>query len=273
MEQYPNLYNNLRQKPMLEGQPSLCAELDQINSALMMNPSCQSVRAALNFLQQKHLAIRFVFGRCAWTYACAPGPNGPQSWEECVENVKHVLSNALVHLPNKGRPCDNIQTSSAMQVALQVWSKFHYAITSGCCGKLPSGELGAKWVIHQTPNTSPFYGRSICMPTLTPSKTTERSYNSRDECDMSLSQLPPQMDYVPYQAQVYCNDYGCFLEPDWGPKPISVDQCVTNCGCENGCDANQWGRVPSSDLYCTQSCTQCGPQLELGEVASFFPNQ
>jgi len=218
MEGTDAVYNSLKSVPMLTPRVNLCVELERVNTALMSNPCCATAQAALNFLHQRKTAIHVVFGQCAWAYACAPQPNAPDHpWDDCLANVKHALKEVLSEKNIMGRPCQlDVQSCSAWNVALDVWSKFHLAITTGCCARMPNGDLGAKYVIRQTPNVSPYYGRTICMPTLTPARVTERSYASLGQCEMALSQLSPQAEYVPYQAQTYCNEFGCFLQPQWG---------------------------------------------------------
>lgn len=275
------VYNSLRTVPMLQPQELLCGELERVNANLMGNPCCATAVGAINFLERRKLDISRVFGQCAWAYACAPQPNQPEyPFADCTANVTHALRAVLQEHPTLGKPCQlDVQSSSAWNVALDVWSKFHLAITSGCCARLPNGDIGARYVIRTTPNVSPYYGRTVCMPTLTPARVTERQYNSLGECEMALSQLPPQADYVPYQAQTYCNEFGCFLQPQWSRKPVSVLECQrgvqgselgqVDCS-QYGCWENQWGRDPGSNVLETSGST-CGPQLELGPVSGFMP--
>lgn len=251
--QYKNIYDSLSLNPLLQSRQLLCAECAQVTQNLLNQPTCASASGALNWLQQRKTDIYNVLGACAWTYACSP-QQPPLHWGTCLSSVEQALLDVIMPRDYSGRACQySVNSSHEWQRLLDKWQKFYLSIRSGCCVELPDGNLGARYVIRQTPNKPPFFGRTICLPTLTPSKITERSYNTRGECELALSQLPPQVGAVPNLNGVYCNQYGCYNEPEWGRAPAYTLECVggAQCGTENGC---------------------CGPSLELGYTEGTLPN-
>ena len=192
------------------------------------------VNKALSFIARTNDTLYSQIAKCVWTYACAPGPLGSQPWSLCIKNIQHVLLNIKRHP----------QIESNWTIAAREWEKFAFAITSGCCNQQTShGIVKApkRWVIQKTPNVSPYFSRTICMPTTEPDLVTRRSYDTRGECEMALSQLPPQQDYVPITTTTACNNYGCDNQIKWGRKPSYVVECID----------------PSKG--------DCGPSLSLGE--------
>jgi hypothetical protein len=245
--QATNIYDSLQVTPLLTSQRTLCDLIASVNKSLVSNPCCATVQSAVNFLQKYRTAIYNVFGACAWAYACSP-QQPPLHWGTCVERVEAALQGVLTERDYMGAPCrESVGKNSAWDVALDVWSKFYLSITSGCCARLPDGNLGARYVIRQTPNKSPYFGRTICMPTLTPARRTERSYGTNGECELALSQLPPQVGAVPVLNQVYCNNFGCYEQPQWGRAPAYNLECA---GGSDGC---------------------CGPSLQVGSIAGTPP--
>jgi hypothetical protein len=230
-----NLYKSLYIEPLVKSKATLIDELQSVSSALLQTPSCQSASAALGWLHSNKLALLNQFGLCAWTYAvCQQQP--PLPWGKCVMltanalqqvlQPKNNLLNERVSMFAQGQPyptdaaCAQAAGSShEWAVALDAWKKFHLAIMSGCGAKEPNGALGARYVIRQMPGGSPYLGRTVCVPTLTPAKLTERSYPSQAECELALSQLPPQVGAVPVLNQVYCNEFGCYTNVNWGRAP------------------------------------------------------
>lgn len=210
----------------------LCQQIDAINNLMWQSqyPSQQVVQQAANFLLQYDTAVRQQLGQCAWAYACAPTAIGALPWSECLHRLTRALANAL----------DGNNNASQLVVAREQWAKFNLAVQSGCAGVLPDGRLGARWVVRQTPNAAPFFGRTVCMPTTSPATDTERTYASVGECELALMQLPPQQDYVPISTGTACNEYGCFNEV-------------------------QWGRTPGLTTICVDNSGTCGPSLQLGQ--------
>jgi len=243
-----DIYDSLRVTPLLTSQKTLCEEFAQVDAQLMENPCCATAQAALNFMQKRRTALFNVFGACGWAYAVSP-QQPPLHWGTVLQRVEQALLGVIQQRDYMGAPCKmKVGGNSAWDVALDVWSKFNIACQSGCCARMPNGNLGAKYVIRQTPNKPPFFGRTICMPTLTPARRTERSYNTQGECELALSQLPPQVGAVPVLNQVFCNNFGCFQQ-------------------------SQWGRVPAYNIECAgggPGC--CGPTLQVGSIASTQPH-
>lgn len=204
-----DVYNSLRILPMMESKISLYGELQRVNDYLTSNPGCQSLNNAVAFLFYKKIEILRVFGACAWSYVCAPSLN--QEWDECVATMQSMLQGLTADCQS------GVTNAWSWGVALKAWSKFVFAIKAGCIGNGQRG--GPKYVIRRTPGNEPFNGRVICMPTLTPDRVTERNYGSIGECKMALAQLPPQLppnqNHIPYYAELFCNEYGCFTEPQW----------------------------------------------------------
>lgn len=209
------VYNSLRRVPMM--QPlSLYMELQRVHIDLITTPSCRSVQNAIGFMYHRKNEILRVFGECAWSYACAPSSQfAPElTWGECVARVEEQLQAVQAN-------CQSGLVGSWRE-ALRQWTAFVLAVSKGCGngqGRPP------KYVIRQTPHYNPFFGQRICIPTLTPDLITERNYASIGECKMALAQLhsapvtqPAQQPYGPtqnYYAQVFCNKYGCFTQPQW----------------------------------------------------------
>jgi hypothetical protein len=200
---------------------------------------------ALKWLQTNKQALLNQFGLCAWTYAiCQQQP--PLSWGACVSLVEQSMVKLLHPVDNllnervsmfagaepypTAAPCQSMNNNT-WRVALNMWQKFHLALTSGCGGKDPNGSLSSRYVIRQTPDVNPYFGRTICMPTTTPARLTERSYTSQAECELALSQLPPQVGAVPVLDKVYCNEFGCYTDVEWGRAPAFGAEPATSGYC------------------------------------------
>lgn len=228
-----NLYQSLSIYPLLKSKEALLSELDGITQALLQKPSCHTATAAVRWLQGNKQAILNQFGLCAWTYAiCQQQP--PLSWGDAVLLVEQAMVKLLQPKDNllaervsmfaqaqpypTDAPCHSLNNNT-WTIALDVWQKFYLACKSGCGGVDPNGALSSRYVIRQTPDVSPFYGRTVCVPTSTPARLTERSYPSRAECELALSQLPPQVGAVPVLDKVYCNEFGCYTDVEWGRAP------------------------------------------------------
>lgn len=228
-----NLYHSLNVYPLVKSKEALLSELDSVTQALFSTPSCATAQAALEWLQANKQALLNQFGLCAWTYAlCQQEP--PLSWGACVQLVEQSLLNLVQPKDNllnervsmfaqaqpypQEPPCASMN-NNVWTIAMDVWRKFHLACTAGCGGKDPNGSLASRYVIRQTPDVNPYFGRTICVPTSTPARLTERSYANRAECELALSQLPPQMGAVPVLDKVYCNEFGCYTDVEWGRAP------------------------------------------------------
>lgn len=257
-----NLYQSLAVIPLVKSKQSLLNELDSVTQAFVTMPSCDTASAALGWMGQNKQAILNQFGLCAWTYAiCQQQP--PLSLGECVLLVEQAMRK-LVQKPNDlleqqvsmfaqarpyaaGAPCGS-PNNYEWKVALDVWQKFHLALTSGCGGRDPNGALASRYVIRQTPDVNPYFGRTICVPTTTPAKLTERSYSSRAECELALSQLPPQVGAVPVLDKIYCNEFGCYTDVQWGRAPAFGAEPATSGYCAGlPCSSNS-GYPPAAPL-------------------------
>lgn len=233
-----DLYHNLISDPMLKSKQALCFELDRVHHRLSTMPCCGTVAEALRFIQVNKRAILNQFGMCAWTYAiCQQEP--ALRWGEAVEFTLSAMEGVLRKKLYMSRMLCAYQVEDVNEwaVALDAWSKFYTAIKSGCCARAPDGHMAARYVIRQTPDAPPYFGRTICMPTTTPGKLTERSYASNMECEMALMQLPPQQEAVPVVGNVYCNQYGCYDVVGWAPKPpYNYDCAASGFCCGSSCD-------------------------------------
>lgn len=233
-----NLYHNLVSEPMLKSKQALVFELNDVNAAVVATPCCATIADALRFLRENKLAILNQFGLCAWTYAiCQQQP--ALTWGDAVEFTIKAMNGVLQRkLYMQGFLCEyRVDEVNEWAVALDAWNKFYIAVSSGCAARSPDGHMGARYVIRQTPDVPPYFGRTICVPTRTPAKITERSYSSQMECEMALVQLPPQQEAVPVKGDVYCNEFGCYQVPGWGPKPPYRYDCSASgfcCGSECG---------------------------------------
>lgn len=218
---------------------AVCAFIANVTMALQEAADASVAATVLDFLQHYNTYLYQTVGRCAWNYACAPGPLAPQPWSRCLQTLQHVFT-TLLRAPD---------VQSNWYIASEEWAKFALAVSSGCCARLPDGQLGARWVVRQTPNVNPYFGRTICMPTLEPALDTQRSFGSKGECEMALTQLPPQQDYVPINTPTVCNEYGCSNEVQWGRKPSYTVECVNDTlGC--GPSLQLGSRVGGRGLYC-----------------------
>jgi hypothetical protein len=242
-----NLYQSLQVSPLVKSKTTLLHELEQVTKPLLSRPSCDTAGQALAWLRGNQQALLNQFGLCAWTYAiCQQQP--PLSWNHCVLLVEEALVKVLVPKNNllnervsmfaQAQPYAQaaacalpVNKTHAWAVALDLWQKFHLALMAGCGGTDPNGATMSRYVIRQTPDVNPFFGRTICMPTLTPARLTERSYTSQAECELALSQLPPQMGAVPVLDQVYCNEFGCYTDVDWGRAPAYNAEPATSGYC------------------------------------------
>lgn len=189
-----NTANNVTKK-------SLCEQLHAIDRQIKhpRGPTGDSLRRALTFLQKRKPDLYDAFADCAWTYATSPREPQP-SFSEAFSRVHHALDHAL-------------RASHTTTRAVDEWTRFHLAVTTGCCGVLPNGETGTRYAIRATPHQQPFGGHLICVPTLTPAKVTERTYNDVRECELALSML--SRGNVIATNGVRCNEYGCYQTPQW----------------------------------------------------------
>lgn len=222
-----NLYNSLPSEPLVEATAAeLCSGLDEvIQTAAGPQSTVADLDAALQYMRKNEDALVSRFSACAWTYAvCQQQP--PLSFSDCLENTAATLVDLL-----SDRVALETQPNYKWDLARSSLRKLMLAIQSGCCGKLPDGSLGSRYVIRQTPNVAPYYGRTICMPTNTPDKITERSYASRAECEMAVMQLPPQAGTLPFTSTMYCNEFGCFQQPSWGTMPQYGFDCADSSYC------------------------------------------
>ena len=166
MQNQTYLYNEEPAPPFqTANRQMLSDEIQQINYAFKNLSFTSSphrpiriAKRALSFLMKYNTAIYGELGKCAWSYACAPTPTGALPWHTCVSNLTKVIRNAIEH-PN---------VASNYAIARDNWAKFTLAVQSGCNGVLPDGNRGARWMIKQTPNGEPFFGRTVCMPTPPP---------------------------------------------------------------------------------------------------------
>lgn len=241
---YPlDLYHNLITDPMLKSKQALCFELDAVHARLTKLPCCATVGEALRFIHVNKRPILNQFGLCAWTYAiCQQEP--ALSWGDAVEFTVQAMEGVMQKKLYMGkRLCDYTVTDvNEWAEALDAWSKFYTAIKTGCCARAADGHMGARYVIRQTPDEPPYFGRTMCIPTKTPAKLTERSYASNMECQMALMQLPPQQEAVPVVGNVYCNQYGCYDVVGWAPKPPYNYDCASSGFC---CGSNCATQKPS----------------------------
>ena len=182
---------------------TLCTELARINTDLMSpRATLVTVSNVLQFLQHNSFRLRTAFEMCAWTY---PMHRAEPSigWDAAFSRLTDALHALLAKYP---------PSSVKISQARQVWTNFYAGVSSGCCSVLPDGTLGSRYVIRVAPN-----GQSVCVPTLTPAKITERSYTNRMECELALSMLP--RGNIALQDKVTCNEYGCFQTPQWNNVP------------------------------------------------------
>lgn len=264
-----NLYKSLYVSPLVKSKPALLDELEQVTKALLQAPSCKTASKALTWLQGNKLALLNQFGLCAWTYAiCQQQP--PLSWGTCVQLTEQALAKVLkvknnllneqvsmfgqaVPYPSDAACHARAGSNNEWHIALDAWQKFHLAITAGCGAKEPNGALGARYVIRQTPDVNPYFGRTICVPTTTPAKLTERSYETQAECELALSQLPPQVGAVPILNQVHCNEFGCYTDVEWGRAPAYGAECGTTGMCAGSPCTNGYSQqVPYQPNYSAQ---------------------
>jgi hypothetical protein len=233
-----NLYHDFVSEPMLKSKQALVFELQAVNAALTAAPSCVTLTNAVRYIKANKLAILNQFGMCAWTYAiCQQEP--ALTWGRAVEFTLKALEGVLQRKQYmQGFLCEyNVDEVNEWSIALDAWQKFYTAVATGCAARSPDGHMGARYVIRQTPDVPPYFGRTICMPTTTPAKITERSYSSQMECEMALVQLPPQQEAVPVKGDVFCNEFGCYQVPGWGPKPPFQFDCAASgfcCGSDCG---------------------------------------
>lgn len=222
-----NLYNSLPSSPLLaQSAADLCAGLEGVVvAATSPDATPADMNAALTYLRTNETALTERFSACAWTYACCQ-QQPPLPLNACMENT----GLAILSLLNDPRAL-NSKPDVKWDIARASLKKLAIAIKSGCCGKLPDGSLGSRYVIRQTPNVAPYFGRTICMPTNTPDKVTERSYASRAECEMAVMQLPPQAGTLPFTSTMYCNEFGCFQQPSWGVMPQYGFDCESSTYC------------------------------------------
>jgi hypothetical protein len=208
---------NCKHKQMESSSPSLCALIEEmhlkvVNSALSSPPSAVSVISmTLQFLREHRARLLSAFSSCAWTFAVCPREPQP-CFERSLNHVMHTLQTILARLtasPNNGDAWAS--DAQLLRQARDTWIRFYTSISTGCCTKLPNGDMGARYVIRLTPNIPPFDGQLACIPTLTPAKLTERSYADRRQCELALSLLP--RDNVAMVDQVHCNEYGCYRVP------------------------------------------------------------
>ena len=190
-----NLYQSLQVSPLLKSKTTLLAELEQVTKPLLAAPTCATAGQALKWLRVNQQALLNQFGLCAWTYAiCQQQP--PLSWNDCVLLVEEALVKVLVPKNNllnervsmfaqaqpygQAAACASPPNAThAWTVALDLWQKFHLAVTAGCGGTDPNGATMSRYVIRQTPDVNPFFGRTICMPTLTPATGWRRGSSER----------------------------------------------------------------------------------------------
>lgn len=257
-----NLYKSLYVEPMVKSKTTLINELQKVTQSLQHSPSCNTAAQALTWLQSNKLALLNQFGLCAWTYAiCQQQP--PLSWGACVQLTEQALVKVLQVKDNLldervsmfggtvpypfNAPCHSgVGSTVEWHIAMDAWQKFHLAITAGCGANEPNGALGARYVIRQTPDVNPYFGRTVCIPTTTPAKLTERSYETHAECELALSQLPPQVGAVPVKNQVYCNEFGCYTDVEWGRAPAYGAECDT------GMCAGSQQMAPQTPQYAAQ---------------------
>jgi hypothetical protein len=183
---------------------TLCTELARINIALMSrHVTLATVQNVLQFLQHNSFRLRTAFEMCAWTYPMQRA-EPTLGWDAAFSK----LTDALGALLAKYHP-----SFVEVNQARDAWTNFYTGVSAGCCSVLPNGTLGSRYVIR----VSPLNGQSVCVPTLTPAKITERSYTNRMECELALSMLP--RGNIALQDNVTCNEYGCFQTPQWNNVP------------------------------------------------------
>jgi len=187
---------------------SLCTQLDQLHASIGNAPPAafpDVIVVALRFLHARRPHLLAAFSSCAWTFATAPREPQP-CFERSLNHVVRVLTQAWLQQQQQ-------RTSDAdVRHVKDVWTRFYMSINTGCCQRGVGGELdGARYVIRLSPDTPPFDGQLVCVPTLTPAKTTERSYADRRQCELALSLLA--RDNVALVDRVFCNEYGCYQVP------------------------------------------------------------
>jgi hypothetical protein len=211
-----NTANNVTKK-------SLCEQLHAIDRQIKhpRGPTGDSLGRALTFLQKRKSDLYDAFADCAWTYATSPREPQP-SFAAAFSRVHHALDHALTLFDGFTFIHHTLRASHTTTRAVDEWTRFHLAVTTGCCGVLPNGETGTRYAIRATPHQQPFGGHLICVPTLTPAKVTERTYNDVRECELALSML--SRGNVIATNGVRCNEYGCYQTPQWStgapaPRP------------------------------------------------------
>ena len=201
--------------------PSLCAQLEQVHLAVLNSASSSPsstvyvISMTLQFLHTHRARLLSAFSSCAWTFAACPREPQP-CFERSLNHVVRTLQSILARM-TAPQNAGYLWTGDGqlLRQARDTWMRFYMSISTGCCSgaaaKLPSGDVGARYVIRLTPNIPPFDGQLACIPTLTPAKVTERSYGDRRECELALSLLA--RDNVALVDQVHCNEYGCYQVP------------------------------------------------------------
>lgn len=187
--------------------PPLCVQLKQLHASIVDAPAAalhDVIAMALRFLHARRPQLLAAFSSCAWTLATAPREPQP-CFEESLNHVVRALAETWrqLHL-NGGRGGDGDRVKDA-------WTRFYMSISTGCCAGGRRELDGARYVIRLSPNTPPFDGQLVCVPTLTPANITERSYADRRQCELALSLLA--RDNVALVDRVFCNEYGCYQVP------------------------------------------------------------
>lgn len=198
--------------------PSLCALLDQVHRAVLNSASLSPSSAVyvismtLQFLHEHRPRLLSAFSSCAWTLAACSREPQP-CFERMLNYVMKTLQTIVARVTAPPTAAGFLEGGDGplLRQARDTWMRFYTSISTGCCAKLPNGDMGARYVIRLTPNVPPFDGQLACIPTLTPAKVTERSYAYRRQCELALSML--SRNNVAMVDQVRCNEFGCYRVP------------------------------------------------------------
>jgi len=136
---------------------SLCEQLHAIDRQIKhpRGPTGDSLGRALTFLQKRKPDLYDAFADCAWTYATSPREPQP-SFAAAFSRVHDALDHALTLFDGFIFIHHTLRASHTTTRAVDEWTRFHLAVTTGCCGVLPTEETGL-------PDITVEHGRGTCL--------------------------------------------------------------------------------------------------------------